>query len=48
MLRTPFIAVPLPTSADDHRLKNVIHYEKYGYSYLIEEKDLEDKTIPFD
>ncbi len=39
--RIPFISVPLPSSADDHQLKNAIHYEKKGYSYLIEEKDLD-------
>ena len=43
--RIPFISIPLPTSADDHQLKNAIHYEKYGYSYLIEEKDLDIKLF---
>ncbi len=37
----PFISVPLPTSADNHQLKNAIHYSKNEYSYLIEEKDLD-------
>ena len=39
----PFISIPLPSSADNHQLKNAIYYEKKGYSYLIEEKDLEKK-----
>ena len=43
--RIPFISVPLPSSADDHQLKNAIHYEKNGYSYLIEEKDLNKKLF---
>ncbi len=38
--KIPFISVPLPTSAEDHQLKNATYYEKNGYSYLIEEKDL--------
>ncbi len=38
--KIPFISVPLPSSADDHQLKNAIYYEKKGYSFLIEEKDL--------
>ena len=42
-VKIPFISVPLPSSADDHQLKNAIYYEKKGYSYLIEEKDLEKK-----
>ena len=41
----PFVAVPLPSSADDHQLKNAIHYEKKGYSYLIEEKNLDEKLF---
>ena len=36
--RTPFIAIPLPTSADDHQLKNAQYYEKKGFDYLVEEK----------
>ena len=38
--KIPFISVPLPTSAENHQLKNAIYYEKNQYSYLIEEKDL--------
>ena len=26
--RIPFISVPLPTSADDHQLKNAMYYKK--------------------
>jgi len=43
--RIPFISVPLPTSADNHQLKNAIYYEKNEYSYLIEEKDLSKKLF---
>ncbi len=43
--RIPFLAVPLPSSAENHQLKNAIYYEKKGYSYLIEEKDLENKLF---
>ena len=44
-LKIPFIAIPLPTSADNHQLKNAIYYEKNDYSYLIEEKDLSKKLF---
>ena len=44
-MNIPFVAVPLPNSADDHQLKNAIHYEKKGYSYLIEEKNLDEKLF---
>ena len=43
--KVPFIAVPLPSSADNHQLKNATHYEKNGYGYLIEEKDLNSKLF---
>ena len=43
--KIPFISVPLPTSADNHQQKNAIYYEKNGYSYLIEEKDLNTKLF---
>jgi len=43
--RIPFISVPLPSSADNHQLKNAIYYEKNEYSYLIEEKDLNAKLF---
>tara|TARA_X000001036_G_scaffold318320_1_gene296739 strand:- start:2238 stop:3338 length:1101 start_codon:yes stop_codon:yes gene_type:complete len=43
--KIPFISVPLPSSADGHQLKNAIYYEKKGYSYLVEEKDLNKKLF---
>ena len=41
----PFISVPLPTSADNHQLKNALFYEKKNFSYLIEEKDLNNELF---
>ena len=41
----PFIAVPLPSSADNHQLKNAKFYENKSYSLLIEEKDLKLKLL---
>ncbi len=46
-VKIPFISVPLPSSADNHQLKNAIYYEKNGYSYLVEEKDLNSKLFEF-
>ncbi|RPH01011.1 MAG: UDP-N-acetylglucosamine--N-acetylmuramyl-(pentapeptide) pyrophosphoryl-undecaprenol N-acetylglucosamine transferase [Candidatus Pelagibacter sp. TMED153] len=43
--KIPFISVPLPSSADNHQLKNAIYYKKKGYSYLIEERDLNTKLF---
>ncbi len=39
-IKIPFISVPLPTSADNHQLKNATFYANNQYSFLIEEKDL--------
>ena len=42
-LKIPFISIPLPTSADNHQLKNAEFYSKKGYGYLLEEKDIKFK-----
>ncbi len=42
-LKIPFIAIPLPTSADNHQYKNAEFYQKKGYGYLLEEKDIKYK-----
>ena len=39
-LNIPFISIPLPTSADNHQLKNAIYYEKKGFGHLVHEKDI--------
>ena len=39
-LKLPFISIPLPTSADNHQLKNAIYYEEKGFGYLVHEKDI--------
>ncbi len=43
--KIPFISVPLPSSADNHQLKNAIYFEKKGFSLLLEEKDLNEKLF---
>ncbi len=41
-VKIPFITIPLPTSADNHQFKNAEFYEKRGYGYLLEEKNIND------
>ena len=41
--KIPFISIPLPSSADNHQFKNAEFYEKKGYGYLLEEKDIKTK-----
>ena len=38
--KVPFISIPLPSSADDHQLKNAIFYKKHNYGYLVKEEDI--------
>ena len=42
-VKIPFIAIPLPTSADNHQFKNAIYYEKKGFGYLINEKYINEQ-----
>ncbi len=42
-VKIPFISIPLPTSADNHQHKNAEFYQKKGYGYLLEEKDIKVK-----
>ena len=41
----PFISVPLPSSADNHQFKNAEYYQKKKMSFLIEEKNLNEKLF---
>ena len=44
-MQYPFISVPLPSSADNHQLKNALYYKRKNFAFLIEEKDLNDKLF---
>ena len=44
-VKIPFIAIPLPTSADNHQHKNAVFYEKKGYGMLLKEKDIKDQLF---
>ena len=44
-LRIPFIAIPLPTSADNHQFENASYFEKKGYCFLLEERFIHDKLF---
>ena len=37
-LRIPFVAIPLPSSADNHQFENALNFEKKGYCFLVDEK----------
>tara|TARA_Y100001970_G_scaffold287668_1_gene412908 strand:- start:1516 stop:2607 length:1092 start_codon:yes stop_codon:yes gene_type:complete len=40
----PIISIPLPTSADNHQLKNGKYFEEKGYGFLVEENMI-DKNL---
>ena len=42
-VKIPFIAIPLPTSADNHQFKNAAYYKKKGFGYLMNEKDINEQ-----
>jgi len=44
--RIPFISIPYPYSADAHQDKNAAYFEKKGYSFLINEKEVNEKLFP--
>lgn len=41
----PFVSVPLPSSADNHQLKNAKYYKDKFNTFLLEEKDLKNKLF---
>ena len=42
-LRVPFIAVPLPSSIDNHQFKNAKYFNEKNYCFLLEQKFLLSK-----
>ncbi len=46
-LNIPFIAVPLPTSKDNHQLENAIYYENKNCCWIIEQDSFEEKIEKF-
>jgi len=44
--KIPFISIPYPHSTDSHQDKNAAYFEKKGYSFLIKEKEINEKLLP--
>ena len=44
-IKVPFVSIPLPTSADNHQYKNAEFYEKKGYGYLLDERNIKEKLF---
>ena len=44
-LNLPFIAIPLPTSKDNHQFENAFFYKEIGCSWILNQSEINDKTI---
>ena len=43
VLNTPFIAVPLPTSKDNHQLENAVYYKNFDCCWIVEQNYFNEK-----
>ena len=44
-LKIPFIAIPLPSSADNHQYENASYFQEKGYCILLEQRFIGDKLV---
>ncbi len=43
--KIPIISVPLPSSSENHQLKNAQYFKKKGYGFMIEEKNIKKELF---
>ena len=44
-MNIPFVAIPLPSSKDNHQYENAKYYKKQDCCWIIDQKDFEDKKF---
>ena len=44
-LNLPYVAIPLPTSKDNHQLENAFFYNKIGCNWILNQNEMNDETI---
>jgi UDP-N-acetylglucosamine--N-acetylmuramyl-(pentapeptide) pyrophosphoryl-undecaprenol N-acetylglucosamine transferase len=44
-LKKPFIAIPLPTSKDNHQMRNAEFYEEKGCCWILDQKNLNQENL---
>ena len=42
---TPYLAIPLPTAKDNHQFENAHFYNKLGFNWLLNQKEIDEKTL---
>ncbi|WP_415314812.1 UDP-N-acetylglucosamine--N-acetylmuramyl-(pentapeptide) pyrophosphoryl-undecaprenol N-acetylglucosamine transferase [Candidatus Pelagibacter sp. Uisw_137] len=42
---TPYLAIPLPTSKDNHQFENAYFYNKLGFNWLLNQKEIDEKIL---
>ena len=47
VMNTPFIAVPLPTSKDNHQMENANFYKENNSGWIVEQNNFEEKIEEF-
>ena len=44
-LNLPFVAIPLPTSKDNHQFENAFFYNKNGFNWILNQNEINDEII---
>jgi UDP-N-acetylglucosamine--N-acetylmuramyl-(pentapeptide) pyrophosphoryl-undecaprenol N-acetylglucosamine transferase len=44
-LNLPFVAIPLPTSKDNHQFENAFFYKKIGCNWILNQNEINNQTI---
>jgi UDP-N-acetylglucosamine--N-acetylmuramyl-(pentapeptide) pyrophosphoryl-undecaprenol N-acetylglucosamine transferase len=41
----PYLAIPLPTAKDNHQFENAYFYNKLGFNWLLNQKEVDEKIL---
>jgi len=44
-LNLPFVAIPLPTSMDNHQYENALFYKDIGCNWILNQNEINDETV---
>ncbi|MDA7781138.1 UDP-N-acetylglucosamine--N-acetylmuramyl-(pentapeptide) pyrophosphoryl-undecaprenol N-acetylglucosamine transferase [Candidatus Pelagibacter sp.] len=43
--KIPYLAIPLPTAKDNHQFENAYFYNKLGFNWLLNQKEIDEKIL---